>query len=316
MHKSLDGLLDSTISLFTIYLDKLDIMNLLMKFFLTLFTALQSQIGAAQTERITQTFMTLLTKERLQEAVLSEGSIGAQVAENFLKILILLVKDFANSFKSFLPSIVSFALRQMYPILAPRDVPDIKGVFYELLYEILLNNWRFFFPATILCHMDDLDEPIENQEEFTAIMMAFGHAFLQSDLTIFKKNIEYLESLNAKHKLYSKPQFKSIMLYQFLHLLLQVLIQQSHGLLQEEICCCIYNMAAIDFNMFHTRFMADFLQRCDGITTEQRAEIASNYKPDEDLPTFVSNIRQFSNDLRYYMICNNSAQMGTVKLSW
>ena len=78
-----------------------------------------------------------------------------------------------------------------------------------------------------------------------------------------------------------QPQFKSVMLYQFLHLLLQVLIQQSHGLLQEEICCCMYNMAAVDFNMFHTRFMADFLQRCEGITAEQRVEIASNYKTDE-----------------------------------
>jgi len=67
--------------------------------------------------------------------------------------------------------------------------------------------------------MDELDEPIENENEFTAIMMvhiftmvtsydvdlqAFGQSFLQPDLTIFKKNIEYLESLNTKHKLYSK----------------------------------------------------------------------------------------------------------------
>lgn len=43
----------------------------------------------------------------------------------------------------------------------------------------------------------------------------------------------------------------------------------------------MYNMAAIDFNMFHTRFMTDFLQNCEGITAEQRVEIASNYKPDE-----------------------------------
>ena len=38
---------------------------------------------------------------------------------SFLKILILLVKDFSTIYKSFLPSILSFALRQMYPILAP-----------------------------------------------------------------------------------------------------------------------------------------------------------------------------------------------------
>ena len=30
---------------------------------------------------------------------------------------------------------------------------------------------RFFFPANILSHMDELDEPIENENEFTAIMM-------------------------------------------------------------------------------------------------------------------------------------------------
>ena len=34
-----------------------------------------------------------------------------------------------------------------------------------------LSIYRFFFPANILSHMDELDEPIENQEEFTAIMM-------------------------------------------------------------------------------------------------------------------------------------------------
>ena len=34
-----------------------------------------------------------------------------------------------------------------------------------------LSVYRFFFPANILSHMDELDEPIENQEEFTAIMM-------------------------------------------------------------------------------------------------------------------------------------------------
>ena len=91
-----------------------------------------------------------------------------------------------------------------------------------ILVTIMCGCERFFFPANILSHMDELDEPIENENEFTAIMMvhtrpiitiltsyvadlqAFGQSFLQPDLTIFKKNIEYLESLNTKHKLFSK----------------------------------------------------------------------------------------------------------------
>ena len=123
-----------------------------MKFYLTLFSALQSQLGSTQIERTTQTFMTLLTKYLIcvscrwpyvplgrdckklfcLKAVLVHRSlkseclncdliydVSAFLMHSFLKILILLVKDFATTFKSFLPNIVSFALRQMYPILAP-----------------------------------------------------------------------------------------------------------------------------------------------------------------------------------------------------
>lgn len=33
---------------------------------------------------------------------------------------------------------------------------------------------------------------------------AFGQSFLQPDIHIFKQNLSYLESLNSKHKLYSR----------------------------------------------------------------------------------------------------------------
>lgn len=42
------------------------------------------------------------------------------------------------------------------------------GRFFYLVFSL---SCRFFFPANILSHMDELDEPIENQEEFTAIIM-------------------------------------------------------------------------------------------------------------------------------------------------
>ena len=33
---------------------------------------------------------------------------------------------------------------------------------------------------------------------------AFGHSFLQKDIALFKQNLSALETLNKKHKLYSK----------------------------------------------------------------------------------------------------------------
>jgi len=60
----------------------------------------------------------------------------------FLRILQLLVQDPTGLENHSLPSIISFAVKQIYPIIMDKVVPDIKTVFYELLYLLLLNNWR------------------------------------------------------------------------------------------------------------------------------------------------------------------------------
>jgi len=72
----------------------------------------------------------------------------------FLRILQLLVQDLAFSSApssssnptgaegQMLPSILSFIMNQIYPVISEKAVPDIKIVVYELLHVILLNNWR------------------------------------------------------------------------------------------------------------------------------------------------------------------------------
>jgi len=41
----------------------------------------RAQIGPSLTEQTTQTFMTLLTREHLEETLLQEGSLGSRVVE-------------------------------------------------------------------------------------------------------------------------------------------------------------------------------------------------------------------------------------------
>ena len=40
-------------------------------------------------------------------------------------------------------------------------------------------------------------------------LQAFGQSFLQPDITVFKQNLEALENLNSKCKLYQKVCFPS-----------------------------------------------------------------------------------------------------------
>uniref|UniRef100_A0A3Q3K7P5 Importin N-terminal domain-containing protein n=1 Tax=Monopterus albus TaxID=43700 RepID=A0A3Q3K7P5_MONAL len=108
--------------------------------------------------------------------------------------------------------------------------------------------------------------------------------------------------------------FRTSMLFHFINVLLQVLLNKSHDLLQEEITLAIYNMASVDFDAFYSAFMPEFLSNCQGVDTSQRAVLARNFKLERDLPSFTQSVQRLVNDLRYYRLCNSSLPTGTIKL--
>ncbi|KAI8501262.1 Exportin-6 [Branchiostoma belcheri] len=307
-YQSLQESVHTTLAILPVYIHQPDVVEDMMSFFLALFQSLRVQMGVSLTERIIQTFMNMFTR--------------------FLKILQLLVEEPGSAFKTFIPSIVSLCMDQVYPIIAERTIPDIKSVLFELLHHLLAHNWRFFFRSSVLDSMQSGTETVENQQQFSSIMLAFGQSFMQPDITIFKQNLEALESLNSKLKLYQKYDlvrfvccsshrgqaiFKSSLLFQFLNVLLQVLVHRSHDLLREEIAIAAYNMASVDFDVFFTTFLPQFLAGCEGLDQTQKAILAQNFKMEKDLPSFTQSIHRFVNDLRYYRLCNSSLPEGTIK---
>lgn len=74
--------------------------------------------------------------------------------------------------------------------------------------------------------------------------------------------------------------FRTTMLFQFVNVLLQVLVHKSHDLLQEEIGIAIYNMASVDFDGFFAAFLPEFLTSCDGVDANQKNVLGRNFKMD------------------------------------
>lgn len=70
------------------------------------------------------------------------------------------------------------------------------------------------------------------------------------------------------------------MLFQFVNVLLQVLVHRSHDLLQEDIGIAVYNMASVDFDGFFTAFLPEFLSSCDGVDANQKNVLGRNFKMD------------------------------------
>ncbi|XP_061159226.1 exportin-6 [Syngnathus typhle] len=315
-YQSLQESVQVSLSLFPVFIQQPDVTDEMLAFFLTLFQALRVQMGVAFTGQILQTFLSLFTREQLAASILQEGSAGCRVVQKFLKILQVVVQEPGQAFKPFLPSILSLCMEQVYPVVAERSSPDVKAEMFELLYQILHQNWRYFFKTSILTSVQRgaPEDAMENEAQFTAAMQAFGQSFLQPDIHIFKQNLSYLESLNSKHKLYHRKLFRTSMLFHFINVLLQVLLHKSHDLLQEEITLAVYNMASVDFDAFYSAFMPEFLNGCQGVDTNQRAVLARNFKIERDLPSFTQSVQRLVNDLRYYRLCNSSLPSGTIKL--
>ncbi|XP_014398437.1 PREDICTED: exportin-6 [Myotis brandtii] len=315
-YQSLQESVQVSLALFPAYIHQSDVTDEMLSFFLTLFRGLRVQMGVPFTEQIIQTFLNMFTREQLAESILHEGSTGCRVVEKFLKILQVVVQEPGQVFKPFLPSIISLSMEQVYPIIAERPSPDVKAELFELLFRILHHNWRYFFKSTVLASVQRgaAEEQMENEPQFSAIMQAFGQSFLQPDIHLFKQNLFYLETLNTKQKLYHKKIFRTTMLFQFVNVLLQVLVHKSHDLLQEEIGIAIYNMASVDFDGFFAAFLPEFLTGCDGMDANQKNVLGRNFKMDRDLPSFTQNVHRLVNDLRYYRLCNDSLPPGTVKL--
>ena len=74
--------------------------------------------------------------------------------------------------------------------------------------------------------------------------------------------------------------FLTTMLFQFVNVLLQVLVHKSHDLLQEEIGIAIYNMASVDFDGFFAAFLPEFLTSCEGVDANQKNVRGRNCKRD------------------------------------
>ena len=225
----------------------------------------------------------------------------------------MVVQEPDTSFKSLLPNVISFGLDHIIPTLNENSLPDLRLNILELFHQILFHNWRYFFKSNILSKMNGEDE-VQNEEQFLAFLKVFGQPLLENDISLFKKSLLVLESLNTKYRLYQKSLFQTTMLASFLQVLLNALIQKSHDLLQEEIIQAIYSMVSSNFDGFFSQFVPNYLMNINDLTDNQKSQLHQNYKRHQDIPSFTTSLQQFTGDIRYLQNVNNSLPSGTVRL--
>lgn len=229
--------------------------------------------------------------------VVPDGAGNAGVVK-FLQILGFFVQDRGKTFKRYLPEIVSLCIDRIYPIVAELPTISIRLALFDVLKNVLLENWRYFYPSQVArSAVASAAETLENQAHFGAILKSLCVSLRQEDLNQFKANLATLQELNQHNKLYQKEFFRRNVLAVLLEILFGALINKSHNLLSEEIVSAIHDLAAVDFAVFFSAFLPQLLAKTPTVTEPQKRELASHFTGETDIPTFTRNVRVFVNDL-------------------
>ncbi|KAL1132160.1 hypothetical protein AAG570_010117, partial [Ranatra chinensis] len=267
----------------------------MLTIFLEAFRSLQHQMGAQFTQRALHTFITCFTQYEV-----SEMTCGV---DKLLELLTLVIEQPAASFKHFVPSCIALCLENILPSVTDATSPTVKPPLFQLLYSLMLHKWQYFYQGAI----NDCQPVLEHGDQLAAILTAFGQSLTQPDIALFSQNLQALEDVNHKWKLYHKDMFRVQFLALLLTVLLTSLINKSHALLSEEIATAVYNMAAVNFDSFYSNFLPQFLSQTSGLDDNQRDILRKNIKPETDLPSFTQNIFRLANDVRCYRLCNSGS---------
>ncbi|XP_045773253.1 exportin-6-A [Maniola jurtina] len=173
--------------------------------------------------------------------------------------------------------------------------PTLARAAHRLLASVLVHRWRYFFP-----HKCEGEEALRRTAELRGALTALGRALLQPDIELLRINLNTLDTLNTKWKLYHKAIFRSEFMGSVLTVLLSGLVEGgARALLLDEALAAVHAMAAVDFVAFRRAFLPHFLQTLPGLEPHH-VRLLADFPPDTDLPTFTQNIQRLMNDVNCY----------------
>jgi len=168
-------------------------------------------------------------------------------------------------------------------------VADIKPAMFTLLYNSIVFNVKYFFTAP----------SAESNQKLLCVLKLFSDSFAQTDVNVFKQNLEALELLNNKTDLYRRNIFLENIWFPSMKLLMDTLISKSHHLLHDQITLVVFNMASVNLDVFYHQFIPGYMKQ------SSLAPYSSILIPllgtERDYPSFVTGLNRFLNDGCFYL---------------
>ncbi|CAF0787699.1 unnamed protein product [Adineta steineri] len=284
----------------------------LISLLLIIFEIFRTQMGTDLINTILQTTFSAFNIENVQNVLRESKKNDHPAISRFLEFLSLLVNEPGNSklTQQFLPTIIELCTNALYPAIRENCALDIRENYYKLVYNLLVNNWRYFFKGNVLTTLNGEIETTANEQSFIQLMESIAWSFSQADIEQFRANLTSCNELQLKCGLYTKLIFRQQMSQALLSLLLSVLLARSHELCRDDIISTLFYILTNDNTNNFAYFIHNYLDQSNIQTIlndKHKRLLTETYGRNEmDLPSFTQNLNDFIHDYRHYTTTNSS----------
>lgn len=304
LYDSIKETVPFTLQLLSLFANDSEMLLLVMEFCKEMFMSLKSQLGQKVLGEVLTSHFALFTSENIKAALDKDQSYGIELLNGFLGLLKLVVEDNSKISRGFIQDIIQFSLDQCAPILLlgeSETKANVRAAFFDLIHGSLSQNWRFFFPMRAPNPDGSVNFDPEKLVIFNRLMEIVGSGFQFSSLETVKQSLEILDDLNKRCRLFQHPAFKnSGISAAFIDGILSCLIRKSHDSLRDEFINTAYGMAEVDFDLFYTQIIHQFLAERNDLTNDHKNQLIYSLDQPKDSPTFSANLSGFVDDLIYF----------------
>jgi hypothetical protein len=203
--------LPSTFNLLQPYINDGEILLSIFDFLLNLFDSLQKQIGLPAISKTINTFFSILNEDQIS-SIMFGNKKDADALIKFIQLLTVLVEDTSKSIYPLLPDIISYSINVIFKKCFANETQNLERIqysYYELIEKVLINQWRYFFPNSLIKSIinKNTNQQQDHKNEFIDFLNIILYSFKGKDINCIKKNINTLNLLNEKCNLFSQVKF-------------------------------------------------------------------------------------------------------------
>ncbi|KAI8904448.1 hypothetical protein EDD86DRAFT_259046 [Gorgonomyces haynaldii] len=189
---------------------------------------------------------TLVSMTGLLFDLLETKSAPDQVLDRCLNLIEVFSLDAGVRQASYLPLAIPFAV-EMYSkhLRLMQTAPDVLPRFYNLIFNILQNDWRYFFGSKVQT-MAGSPQSRQKVHEFKSLLEMLLSSLETNETDQLKLTLQYLNALHQRHHLFENSVFR--MDYLVLSSARMIELGQYHHTLQDEFFKIGGQMIALDYS--------------------------------------------------------------------